>query len=1141
MRRRTLSLAISAVFAPTLGYTLGLGEISTNSALNQQLDADIQLVSTAAEEVDDVTVRLAPKELFDQVGITRSGLLDQLRFEPVVVNGATIIKVTSLRPIQEPFLTFVIEVSWPKGKLLREYTVLLDPPVLGDPMSPVRTAAAPAPVEAAPEPIADAPVVTGAGSAGVAPFVGGAPVETFPSVTAEPVEEDIPIAETVAIAETVSEAETFSVTGAYADEGAGEGSSDIFVSQSEELVSDSVESAEEFVAEAEIAEAETFSVAEIAPDVAQDFDSAGSSDIFVTDPGDIGSDASVEFSEAVVADVEPETFSIEPDDYAPVEESFETIAAEAEPEIVAEAEFETFAEPESIGSWEQDQQIVPDEGTSEIFVSVPDYQEPASIAEYDTDETVSETSYYEDEYEVNRGDTLFSIAKNSRPNDGVTVTQMMAAFLRENPGAFVNGNINQLKSGFILRIPDEATVAQASHKEAVRELAGHGGEAFTQYRSKMAEAAVPQQAIEGGAVAGIEDLVSGRSADAEEVAEAGEAAAGEKPALEILVVDDKSETAAANQIADATGIAALEKEVALAREHLESRNKEAAELESRVAELEGIVAAKERLIQLKDGELSDLQQTLSEGTVTLQASEERAAEAMKAAEAQAAEMKVAETKAAEQQAAVAKAAEERAAEQQAAEAKAAEEKAAEEQAAEAKAAEERVAEEQAAEEAAEVIAAQEPVADVSTDIAATKPAPVEPEELVSDSKSNPNLLIGAGIGALLLSMLAWLVFRKKPPQEEEPVLVAGEKAVSDGKPLYSDGGHDVVAEDPLDLRTEVIEPVIGEAEIIEPIEVGESTAAVEDEAEVVAAMTAELAADDLDFDLDVEPDLSATGEVDSLEDEVLSEANVYLAYGLHDQAIELLKPAVESNPGRTDYASKLLEAYHATGDKESFTELATSLHDKVGTDSSNPMWQRAVVMGKDLVPGHALFANADPGGLTLTTIQNQRAELSDIDVDEGPLTEVGGETLSMNSDEIETGFDIEQDPAGEFELPDLDELSQSLQMDGDEVTAALRESQDELSQEIQADLTGQLEDFKPEFDHTMALDDDDASLTLADVEGELTSLTTGADEISTKLDLAKAYLDMGDDEGAREALEEVISHGDATQSSEAKKLMDQIG
>ncbi|HGG60841.1 MAG TPA: hypothetical protein ENK26_13155, partial [Gammaproteobacteria bacterium] len=51
----------------------------------------------------------------------------------------------------------------------------------------------------------------------------------------------------------------------------------------------------------------------------------------------------------------------------------------------------------------------------------------------------------------------------------------------------------------------------------------------------------------------------------------------------------------------------------------------------------------------------------------------------------------------------------------------------------------------------------------------------------------------------------------------------------------------------------------------------------------------------------------------------------------------------------------------------------------------------------------------------------------------------------------------------------------------------------------------------------------------------------GVDQIGTKLDLAKAYLDMGDDEGAREALEEVIARGDEEQKAEAKKLMEQIG
>jgi pilus assembly protein FimV len=448
---------------------------------------------------------------------------------------------------------------------------------------------------------------------------------------------------------------------------------------------------------------------------------------------------------------------------------------------------------------------------------------------------------------------------------------------------------------------------------------------------------------------------------------------------------------------------------------------------------------------------------------------------------------------------------------------------------------------------------------VESDLAVSSIDPGEVEEDGSVT-SNPNLLLGAGVGAGLLAMLGWLALRKKSPQEsvvtdEEAVGTAATvvRAAADGraKPLYSDETRGVVAEyvdDVPDDATVVVEtqpePFVEPAVSPPKKEVDEtvdgSLISVEDEAEIVAAMTAELAAGDLDLDLDVDTDLSSAGDVNGLEDEVLSESNVYLAYGLHDQAIELLEPAVQSNPDRADYASKLLEAYHATGNKEAFIQAATGLRTNVGEDADNPMWQRAVVMGKDLVPDHALFSNADPGDLTLATIQSQRAELTDAGEDEEPLTEVevDSKTLPLNRQGDESlGFDSGSD--GDFDLPDLDELSQSLQMDGDEVTVALKESEDELSQEILADLTGQLEGFKPDFSHAMDLDED-ANLTLADVESELTSLTTGADEMSTKLDLAKAYIDMGDDEGAREALEEVISQGDESQSGEARKLMDQI-
>ncbi|HHK42725.1 MAG TPA: pilus assembly protein FimV, partial [Planctomycetaceae bacterium] len=98
-----------------MGHAVGLGEISTYSALNQPLNAQIEMVSTSPDEVGGITVKLAPESVFEQVGITRSPVLNHLRFKPAVVNGTPVIKVSSDRPIQEPFVNFIVEVSWPKG------------------------------------------------------------------------------------------------------------------------------------------------------------------------------------------------------------------------------------------------------------------------------------------------------------------------------------------------------------------------------------------------------------------------------------------------------------------------------------------------------------------------------------------------------------------------------------------------------------------------------------------------------------------------------------------------------------------------------------------------------------------------------------------------------------------------------------------------------------------------------------------------------------------------------------------------------------------------------------------------------------------------------------------------------------------
>jgi pilus assembly protein FimV len=111
---------------------LGLGQLKKHSELNQPFNATIDLVDASAAELDTLRVKLADAERFRRAGIERPHLLSQLRFEVVETSsGPDFIKITSKVPIQEPYLNFLIEVSWSNGTLFREYAALLDPPVYG--------------------------------------------------------------------------------------------------------------------------------------------------------------------------------------------------------------------------------------------------------------------------------------------------------------------------------------------------------------------------------------------------------------------------------------------------------------------------------------------------------------------------------------------------------------------------------------------------------------------------------------------------------------------------------------------------------------------------------------------------------------------------------------------------------------------------------------------------------------------------------------------------------------------------------------------------------------------------------------------------------------------------------------------------
>jgi len=145
---RSLTVAAALLSLTPATWGLGLGDIELDSALNEKLDAEIELLDAGGLQPTEIIVSLASADDFERVGVERFFFLTDLRFE-VDFAGARVrnIKVTSTQPVTEPYLNFLVEVLWPSGRLLKEYTLLLDPPTF----SP------------APAPSISAPAQTGSG------------------------------------------------------------------------------------------------------------------------------------------------------------------------------------------------------------------------------------------------------------------------------------------------------------------------------------------------------------------------------------------------------------------------------------------------------------------------------------------------------------------------------------------------------------------------------------------------------------------------------------------------------------------------------------------------------------------------------------------------------------------------------------------------------------------------------------------------------------------------------------------------------------------------------------------------------------------------------------------------------------------
>ncbi len=145
----TLSLLAAALVLPGSSAALGLGKLTVNSGLGQPLSAQIELTSAGKEDLDSLAARVASPTLYQQNNLTYQGVLSRARVSlERARNGEPYLKITTQSAVNEPFLDLLVEINWASGRVVRDYTFLLDPPgsampaVAVEPTTPVRAGAA---------------------------------------------------------------------------------------------------------------------------------------------------------------------------------------------------------------------------------------------------------------------------------------------------------------------------------------------------------------------------------------------------------------------------------------------------------------------------------------------------------------------------------------------------------------------------------------------------------------------------------------------------------------------------------------------------------------------------------------------------------------------------------------------------------------------------------------------------------------------------------------------------------------------------------------------------------------------------------------------------------------------------------------
>ncbi|MCR4333223.1 MAG: hypothetical protein NUV34_11065 [Sulfuricaulis sp.] len=957
---RWMIVGMMALF-PITSHALALGKLKVFSALNEPLNAEIEFTSATEKEFKGLTVSLASRADFDAAGVDRPPLLSQIKFIVAKrTGGRYFLELRTDQQLDEPFLHLLLQIEWPGGRLVREYTALIDPPYM--------ISGKPAPVEAPtiPEPT---PVPELAMPPPPVPAAEVPPPET--PIAAEAPKEEMPV---MAKPEEPKPPEEI---------------------KAEQIPPEQIPPKEEVAKEAPPAEAAPAEIKLGPPEVAQG-----------------------------AAPQEPAAPTVEPLEAATKAEA--APAPEAQPPAAPETQ------PASAAVW-------------------------AAMSEYN----------------VKKGDTLWRVAEQARgDNKDTSIEQVILAIYRTNKNAFFGNNVNNLKAGKILKMPEREEVEAVATPQARREFRAQY-DAWQEYKLKLASAS--------GAI---------------KVTEAPEAAApqvAEKPAVKPAVPEPakKAEIKAATPAPTPADKGKQDELLKIVRSTLQQEkstpDKKVSEKESakettarerqaladRAATLEESLESK----RLENKDLSDKvglvrSQLKKESRLIELESQSLAQQQKKAPEQKAPEAKPAEP--------VAKPAEKPVEKPAAAK-----------------------PEEKIKAEALPPVAKPAPAAPKKK--APPAPAPKEEKDFLATLMEavQSDLLVPAVIGIVVLLSggiaLVYLRRRQKSIAEFEESILSAD-AISTEQPATTG----TVPGQPAAATT------------------GGDTSFLSDFSQ------------------------GGMGNIHTDEVDPVAEAEVYLAYGRDETAEEILKEAMVKNPDRQELKLKLLEIYHQRNDVAAFETLAEELYAGLG-GRGGKIWEKVEEMGRKLNPENPMFRGGAPAkGSSPASAAQAAAPAGKTSAPSAttPKTETAGDF----------DFDMASPAAGDFAtaMPPSDTKA------GADTSFESLDLGTAADNAVDFDIGGKNGDAAG-FDigapsaaapggNEIKWEPEPAAAPAAAPDVVLEATPPGGegqasaqwDETATKLDLAKAYIDMGDAEGARSILQEVMTEGNEAQKKQAQELSGQI-